>query len=120
MTGGAHLDDERVKYIVEVDDEKKRLYANAGALLMPIRWPEPFGLVMTEAMACGTPVIAYSEGAAPEIVVEGETGFVVNDESEMAPSSASTRSTPRAAARAPGSASTWRPWRVPTSGRTAR
>lgn len=51
---------------------------------MPIRWPEPFGLVMTEAMACGTPVIAYPEGAAPEIVLDGETGFVVNDESEMA------------------------------------
>jgi glycosyltransferase involved in cell wall biosynthesis len=51
---------------------------------MPIRWPEPFGLVMTEAMACGTPVIAFSEGSAPEIVLDGETGFVVEDEHEMA------------------------------------
>ncbi len=51
---------------------------------MPIRWPEPFGLVMTEAMACGTPVIAYPEGSAPEIVIDGETGFIVDDEDEMA------------------------------------
>ena len=79
-----HIDDEQICYIGEIGDEKKQLYARAAALLMPIRWPEPFGLVMTEAMACGTPVIAYPEGAAPEIVVDGETGFLVNDESEMA------------------------------------
>jgi glycosyltransferase involved in cell wall biosynthesis len=79
-----HIDDRQVKYVGEVGDEKKKLYASAAALLMPIRWPEPFGLVMTEAMACGTPVIAYREGAAPEIVLDGDTGFVVNDESEMA------------------------------------
>ena len=51
---------------------------------MPIRWPEPFGLVMTEAMACGTPVIAFPDGSASEIVVDGETGFVVDDEHAMA------------------------------------
>jgi glycosyltransferase involved in cell wall biosynthesis len=51
---------------------------------MPIRWPEPFGLVMTEAMACGTPVIAYPEGSAPEIVLDGDTGFVVDSEPEKA------------------------------------
>ena len=79
-----HIDDEQICYIGEIGDEKKQLYARAAALLMPIRWPEPFGLVMTEAMACGTPVIAYPEGAAPEIVVDGETGFLVDDESEMA------------------------------------
>ena len=79
-----HIDDEQIRYIGEVGDEKKQLYAQAAALLMPIRWPEPFGLVMTEAMACGTPVIAYPEGAAPEIVVDGETGFLVDSESEMA------------------------------------
>jgi glycosyltransferase involved in cell wall biosynthesis len=79
-----HVDDDQVRYIGEVGDEKKQLYAKAAALLMPIRWPEPFGLVMTEAMACGTPVIAYPEGAAPEIVTDGETGFLVDDESEMA------------------------------------
>jgi glycosyltransferase involved in cell wall biosynthesis len=55
-----------------------------GAFLMPIRWPEPFGLVMTEALACGTPVIAFPEGSASEIVLDGETGFVVDDEHAMA------------------------------------
>jgi glycosyltransferase involved in cell wall biosynthesis len=79
-----HIDGEQIRYIGEVGEEKKKLYAGAGALLMPIRWPEPFGLVMTEAMACGTPVIAYPEGSAPEIVLDGETGFVVDSESEMA------------------------------------
>jgi glycosyltransferase involved in cell wall biosynthesis len=79
-----NLDGERIRYIGEVGDEKKRLYASARAVLMPIRWPEPFGLVMTEALACGTPVIAYAEGAAPEIVIDGENGFVVDDEAEMA------------------------------------
>ena len=65
-------------------EEKGDLYAGARALLMPIRWPEPFGLVMTEAMACGTPVIAFPEGSAPELVLDGETGFVVEDEHAMA------------------------------------
>jgi glycosyltransferase involved in cell wall biosynthesis len=78
------LDDHRIRYIGEVGQEKGDLYAGASALLMPIRWPEPFGLVMTEAMACGTPVIAFPEGSAPEIVLDGETGFVVEDEQEMA------------------------------------
>ena len=78
-----HLDG-RIRYIGEVGDEKGDLYAGASALLMPIRWPEPFGLVMTEAMACGTPVIAFPEGSAPELVLDGETGFVVDDEQEMA------------------------------------
>lgn len=79
-----HIDDERVRYLGELGDEKKQLYAGAAALLMPIRWPEPFGLVMTEAMACGTPVIAFADGSAPEIVIDGETGFVVEDEAQMA------------------------------------
>jgi glycosyltransferase involved in cell wall biosynthesis len=71
-----------VTYIGEVGEEKLDLYARAAALLMPIRWAEPFGLVMTEAMACGTPVIAL--GSAPELVIDGETGFLVDDEREMA------------------------------------
>jgi glycosyltransferase involved in cell wall biosynthesis len=78
------VDGERVHYIGEVGEEKRDLYAGARALLMPIRWAEPFGLVMTEAMACGTPVIAYPEGSAPELVIDGETGFVVDDEHAMA------------------------------------
>ena len=79
-----HIDGDRVEYIGEVGEEKSELYAGARACLMPIRWPEPFGLVMTEAMACGTPVIAFPEGSAPEIVLDGETGFVVDDEHGMA------------------------------------
>ena len=79
-----HIDGDRVEYIGEVGEEKAGLYVAARALLMPIRWPEPFGLVMTEAMACGTPVIAFPEGSASEIVLDGETGFVVEDEHAMA------------------------------------
>jgi glycosyltransferase involved in cell wall biosynthesis len=78
-----HLGDDAVEYIGEIGEEKLDLYAGAAALLMPIRWPEPFGLVMTEAMACGTPVIAFPEGSATEIVLDGETGFVVDDEEAM-------------------------------------
>ena len=63
---------------------KQELYANAAALLMPIRWREPFGMVMVEALACGTPVIAFPEGAAAEIVIDGENGMLVGDEAEMA------------------------------------
>jgi glycosyltransferase involved in cell wall biosynthesis len=79
-----HIDGDRVEYVGEVGEEKSDLYTAARGLLMPIRWPEPFGLVMTEAMACGTPVIAFPEGSAPEIVLDGETGFVVDDERAMA------------------------------------
>ena len=63
---------------------KQQLYANAQALLMPVRWREPFGMVMVEALACGTPVIAFPEGAAAEIVIDGENGMLVSDEHEMA------------------------------------
>lgn len=80
-----HVDDDLVRYVGEVGGKAKAdLFAHASAFLMPIRWPEPFGLVMTEAMACGTPVIAFPEGSAGEIVAHGETGFLVNDEAEMA------------------------------------
>ena len=74
-----------IEYVGEADAQRKRdLYQRARALLMPIRWPEPFGLVMVEALACGTPVIAFPEGSAPEVVQDGETGFVVEDEHAMA------------------------------------
>ena len=59
------------------DEEKDEFLGNAYALLFPIDWPEPFGLVMIEAMACGTPVIAYDGGAVSEVIEEGRTGFIV-------------------------------------------
>jgi glycosyltransferase involved in cell wall biosynthesis len=74
-----------IEYVGEAGSERKReLYGRARALLMPIRWPEPFGLVMVEALACGTPVIAFAEGAAPEVVEDGVTGYIVDDEHAMA------------------------------------
>jgi glycosyltransferase involved in cell wall biosynthesis len=80
-----HLDDDRVRYVGEVGgDRKRRLFAEARALLMPIRWDEPFGMVMVEALACGTPVIAFPRGAAPELVRPGENGCLVEDEDAMA------------------------------------
>src|SRR3990172_5598992 len=79
------IDGRYVEFVGEADHRLKReLYAAAAGLLMPICWEEPFGLVMTEAMACGTPVIAFARGAAPELIVDGETGFLVNDVEEMA------------------------------------
>jgi glycosyltransferase involved in cell wall biosynthesis len=69
-----------VEYLGEIGEhEKNEFLGNAHALLFPIDWPEPFGLVMIEAMACGTPVIAYCMGSVPEILDDGTTGFLVND-----------------------------------------
>jgi glycosyltransferase involved in cell wall biosynthesis len=73
-----------IRYVGEVDDtERLKLLRGARALLNPIRWPEPFGLVMIEALACGTPVLAFAEGAAPEIVDHGTTGFLCADAEDM-------------------------------------
>lgn len=70
-----------IEYIGEIGDhEKAEFLSGAIGLLLPIDWPEPFGLVMIEAMACGTPVLAYNRGSVPEIVEEGLTGFIVEDE----------------------------------------
>ena len=70
-----------VEYVGEADAVTKReLLAGAEALLFPVQWDEPFGLVMVEAMACGTPVVALRRGSVPEIVSDGESGFVVDDE----------------------------------------
>jgi glycosyltransferase involved in cell wall biosynthesis len=75
------MDHPLVEYIGEIGDhEKSDFLSGAIGLLLPIDWPEPFGLVMIEAMACGTPVIAYNRGSVPEIIDEGLTGFIVEDE----------------------------------------
>jgi glycosyltransferase involved in cell wall biosynthesis len=78
-----------VEFIGEVDEPaKQKLLCGARALLFPIDWPEPFGLVMIEAMACGTPVIAYRRGSVPEVMVDGVTGFVVDDDEQAAAAAA--------------------------------
>ena len=72
-----------VRYIGEIgDDQKSAFLGGADALLFPIDWPEPFGLVMIEAMACGTPVIAWENGSVPEVIEDGVTGFIVRSEAE--------------------------------------
>ncbi|MDD5110463.1 MAG: glycosyltransferase family 4 protein [Patescibacteria group bacterium] len=72
-----HIDGKRVTYQGEIGlQEKIKLYRNAAALLFPVVWEEPFGLVMIEALSCGTPVLGYRSGAVPEVVTNGKTGFV--------------------------------------------
>jgi len=79
------LADPLVEFVGEIGDgEKAAFLGNALALLFPIDWPEPFGLVMIEAMACGTPVVAWNRGSVPEIVEHGVTGFIVDDLHEAA------------------------------------
>jgi len=79
-----HLDGDRVRFIGEVGGAAKQaLFAGARGLLMPIRWEEPFGMVMVEALVCGTPVIAFPEGGARDLVVHGQTGFLVDNEEMM-------------------------------------
>ena len=78
------IDGYRVEYIGPVDDgQKSELLSSAAALLMPILWEEPFGIVMAEALACGTPVIGLRRGAVPEVVEEGVTGFVRDTADEL-------------------------------------
>ncbi len=74
------LDDQLVDFVGEFNrEEKEKFLGDAYALLFPIDWPEPFGLVMIESMACGTPVIAYRAGSVPEVVDSGVTGFIVEN-----------------------------------------
>jgi glycosyltransferase involved in cell wall biosynthesis len=80
-----HLDDEQTCYVGAVGGaQRTRLFARSRGLLMPIDWPEPFGLVMVEALACGTPVIAFDQGSASEIIDHGKTGYLVRDVEQMA------------------------------------
>lgn len=74
------LDDPLIEMVGEIcDADKGEFLGNAKALLFPIDWPEPFGLVMIEALACGTPVVAFKNGSVPEVLVDGESGFVVEN-----------------------------------------
>jgi glycosyltransferase involved in cell wall biosynthesis len=78
------IDGEQVQYIGPADLKlKNRLLGGATAFMNPIQWEEPFGMVMVESMACGTPVISFNRGAAPELIVDGKTGFLVNSVREM-------------------------------------
>ena len=79
-----HIDGVQIKYIGQVNDQQKNEWlGKSKALLMPIEWNEPFGIVMIEAMACGTPVIAFNRGSVNEVVDENITGFKVNNKIEM-------------------------------------
>lgn len=78
------LQEPDVEFIGEVGGKDKDAFLNnAAALLFPIRWPEPFGLVMAEALACGTPVVALREGSVPEVIEHGRTGFIARHEDEL-------------------------------------
>jgi glycosyltransferase involved in cell wall biosynthesis len=77
------LDTARVEFIGEIaEHQKNEFLGNAAALVFPIAWREPFGLVMIEAMACGTPVVAFNNGSVPEVLEDGVTGYIVNSEDE--------------------------------------
>jgi glycosyltransferase involved in cell wall biosynthesis len=95
-----HLTHPLVDYIGEIGDGQKSAFlGGADALLFPIDWPEPFGLVMIEAMACGTPVVAFPHGSAPEVVEPGLTGFLVSSEEEALEAVAKAATLDRAAIR---------------------
>jgi glycosyltransferase involved in cell wall biosynthesis len=89
-----------VEFVGEIDDrQKSEFLSGALALIMPIDWPEPFGLVMIEAMACGTPVIAFNRGSVPEIVEDGITGYIVEDETSAVAAVHRAAQLPRSAIR---------------------
>jgi glycosyltransferase involved in cell wall biosynthesis len=77
------LDHPLIEFVGEINESQKQEFlGNAVALLFPIDWSEPFGLVMIESLACGTPVVAYRNGSVPEIVEHGRSGFVVKDQED--------------------------------------
>jgi glycosyltransferase involved in cell wall biosynthesis len=94
------LSQSHVEWIGEISDQAKNEFlGNAYALLFPIDWPEPFGLVMIEAMACGTPVIAYDRGSVPEVMEHGVTGWIVNNLDEAVEAVSSVANLSRARCR---------------------
>lgn len=97
----AHVDGGQISYVGPVDDAAKNsLLGQARAFLMPILWEEPFGIVMAEALACGTPVVGLNRGAVPEVVVDGVTGFVRDDVTGLVDALSNLDSLSRAACRA--------------------
>ena len=95
------LRDPLVEFVGEIDEDQKDAFlGGAAAFLFPVDWPEPFGLVMIEAMACGTPVIAFRCGSVPEVMRDGVSGFVVDDMDEAVARTAEAVRLPRAACRA--------------------
>lgn len=94
------LDNSHIRAVGELTDTEKNTYlGQAIAYLNPIQWNEPFGLTMAEALACGTPVIAYANGAAPEIIEDGKTGFLVHNKEEMVQRMAEIKTISRQACR---------------------
>lgn len=78
------IDGKQIIYLGPADLKlKNKLLKNAKAFINPLQWEEPFGMVMVESMACGTPVIAFNRGAAPEVILDKETGFIVKDDKQM-------------------------------------
>lgn len=79
-----HIDGTQIIYLGALNDEQKNYWLGLSkALLFPIEWNEPFGMVMVESMACGTPVIAFNKGSVEEVIIEGETGFIVENINHM-------------------------------------
>ena len=90
-----------VEFIGEINDQQKPAFlSGAQALIFPIDWPEPFGLVMIESMACGTPVIAFRSGSVPEVIDEGVSGFIVSNEDEAVAATRKLHQLDRATVRA--------------------
>lgn len=95
-----HVDGEQIRYVGPVDDvQKNELLGEAAAFLMPILWEEPFGIVMAEALACGTPVIGLARGSVPEVVIDGVNGFVREDLDGLVAAIGEVQSLSRAACR---------------------
>jgi glycosyltransferase involved in cell wall biosynthesis len=95
------LEDPRIEFIGEINEhDKDEFLGNAAALLFPIDWPEPFGLVMIEALACGTPVVAFRRGAVAEVMEDGVSGFVVDDLDQAVDATRRALALPRAGCRA--------------------
>ena len=93
--------DDRITYVGPVDDaQKNELLGGAAAFLMPIEWEEPFGIVMAEALACGTPVVGTRRGSVPEVVVDGVTGFIGDTAGDLADAVGRVGALDRAACRA--------------------